>query len=117
MAVVAAPPTLEELLLAWAYLDTGEADKAKVLWAKATARLDGAQEAAPHGPRRCAAGGRAAGTGIAISGADPSAQQRHRLGDLARTRRAPPRAGPALYATEAPERLALSHSQETLKFL
>jgi len=39
------PPPVEELLLAWAYLDTDQADKAKVLWAKATAWLDGQQEA------------------------------------------------------------------------
>ena len=28
------PPPVEELLLAWAYLDTDQADKAKALWAK-----------------------------------------------------------------------------------
>jgi WD40 repeat protein/tRNA A-37 threonylcarbamoyl transferase component Bud32 len=39
------PPPVEELLLAWAYLDTDQADKAKALWAKATAWLDGQQEA------------------------------------------------------------------------
>jgi hypothetical protein len=39
------PPPVEELLLAWAYLDTGHADKAKALWTKATAWLDGQQEA------------------------------------------------------------------------
>jgi hypothetical protein len=38
-------PPVEELLLAWAYLDTNQADKAKPLWAKATAWLDGPQEA------------------------------------------------------------------------
>jgi hypothetical protein len=39
------PPPVEELLLAWAYLDTGQADKAKALWTKATAWLDSQQEA------------------------------------------------------------------------
>jgi hypothetical protein len=39
------PPPVEELLLAWAYLDTDQADKAKALWTKATAWLDGQQEA------------------------------------------------------------------------
>jgi hypothetical protein len=39
------PPAAEELLLAWAYLDTNQADKAKPLWTKATAWLDGQQEA------------------------------------------------------------------------
>ncbi len=33
------------MLLAWAYLDTKQADKAKELWAKATAWLDRQQEA------------------------------------------------------------------------
>jgi WD40 repeat protein/tRNA A-37 threonylcarbamoyl transferase component Bud32 len=33
-------PPVEELLLAWAYLDTDQADKAKALWTKATAWLD-----------------------------------------------------------------------------
>ena len=39
------PPPVEELLLAWAYLDTDQADKAKALWTKATAWLDSQQEA------------------------------------------------------------------------
>jgi tRNA A-37 threonylcarbamoyl transferase component Bud32 len=39
------PPPVEELLLAWSYLDTGQPDKAKALWAKLTAWLDGQQEA------------------------------------------------------------------------
>jgi WD40 repeat protein len=39
-------PPAEELLLAWAYLDTKQPDKAKALWAKATAWLDRGQEAA-----------------------------------------------------------------------
>jgi len=39
------PPPVEELLLAWAYLDTGQPDKAKALWTKASAWLDGQQEA------------------------------------------------------------------------
>jgi WD40 repeat protein len=39
------PPPVEELLLAWAYLDTNQADKARALWAKAMAWLDGGQEA------------------------------------------------------------------------
>jgi hypothetical protein len=39
------PPPVEELLLAWAYLDTDKADQAKALWTKATAWLDGQQEA------------------------------------------------------------------------
>jgi WD40 repeat protein/tRNA A-37 threonylcarbamoyl transferase component Bud32 len=38
-------PPAEELLLAWAYLDTKQADKAKELWTKATAWLDRGQEA------------------------------------------------------------------------
>jgi hypothetical protein len=38
-------PPVEELLLACAYLDTGPADKAKQMWAEATAWLDGQQEA------------------------------------------------------------------------
>ena len=38
-------PPVEELLLAWAYLDTNQADKAKDLWAKATSWLDNGQEA------------------------------------------------------------------------
>jgi hypothetical protein len=33
-------PTVEELLLAWAYLDTNQPDRAKPIWAKATAWLD-----------------------------------------------------------------------------
>jgi hypothetical protein len=33
------------VFLAWAYLDTGQPDKAKSLWTKATAWLDGQQEA------------------------------------------------------------------------
>jgi WD40 repeat protein/tRNA A-37 threonylcarbamoyl transferase component Bud32 len=33
-------PPVEELLLAWAYLDTDQADKAKALWTKGTAWLD-----------------------------------------------------------------------------
>ncbi len=37
-------PPVEELLLAWAYLDTRQADKAKELWTKATAWLDRGQE-------------------------------------------------------------------------
>ena len=39
------PPPVEELLLAWAYFDTDQADKAKALWTKATAWLDSQQEA------------------------------------------------------------------------
>jgi WD40 repeat protein len=39
------PPPGEELLLAWAYLDTDHPDQAKALWTKATAWLDGQQEA------------------------------------------------------------------------
>jgi WD40 repeat protein len=39
------PPPVEELLLVWAYLDTGQEDKAKEMWTKATAWLDGPQEA------------------------------------------------------------------------
>jgi tetratricopeptide (TPR) repeat protein len=38
-------PPAEELLLAWAYLDTKQADKAKEMWTKATAWLDRGQEA------------------------------------------------------------------------
>jgi len=38
-------PPVEELLLAWAYFDTNQADKAKDLWTKATAWLDRGQEA------------------------------------------------------------------------
>ena len=38
-------PPVEELLLAWAYLDTKQTDKAKLLWMKATAWLDRQQEA------------------------------------------------------------------------
>ena len=38
-------PPVEELLLAWAYHDTKQADKAKELWTKATAWLDRGQEA------------------------------------------------------------------------
>ncbi len=37
-------PPVEELLLAWAYLDTNQADKAKDLWAKAMSWLDNGQE-------------------------------------------------------------------------
>src|SRR6516164_11063763 len=36
---------MEELLLAWTDRDIDQPDKAKVLWAKATAWLDGQQEA------------------------------------------------------------------------
>jgi hypothetical protein len=36
---------VEELLLAWAYLDTNRADQAQELWRKATAWLDRQQEA------------------------------------------------------------------------
>jgi hypothetical protein len=39
------PPPVEEMLLAWAYLDTRQPDKAKERWAKATAWLDQGQEA------------------------------------------------------------------------
>jgi hypothetical protein len=39
-------PPVEELLLAWAYLDTDQAAKAKALWTKATAWLDSQQLAA-----------------------------------------------------------------------
>jgi hypothetical protein len=39
------PPPVEELLLAWAYLDTNQPDKAKETWTKATAWLDRQQEA------------------------------------------------------------------------
>jgi hypothetical protein len=39
------PPPVEELLLAWANLETNQADKAKALWTKATAWLDGQQDA------------------------------------------------------------------------
>ena len=38
-------PPVEELLLAWAYLDLKQTDKAKKLWTKATAWLDRQQEA------------------------------------------------------------------------
>jgi hypothetical protein len=38
-------PPVEELMLAWAYLDTNRADKAQELWRKATAWLDRQQEA------------------------------------------------------------------------
>ena len=38
-------PANQELLLAWAYLDTKQADKAKEMWSKATAWLDRGQEA------------------------------------------------------------------------
>jgi tetratricopeptide (TPR) repeat protein len=38
-------PPAEELLLAWAYLDTKQADQAKELWTKATAWLDRGQAA------------------------------------------------------------------------
>ncbi len=38
-------PPVEELLLAWAYHETKQADKAKALWTKATAWLDRQQEA------------------------------------------------------------------------
>jgi WD40 repeat protein len=38
-------PPAEELLLAWAYLDTKQPDKANDLWAKATTWLDRGQEA------------------------------------------------------------------------
>jgi hypothetical protein len=38
-------PPVEELLLAWAYLDTKQPGKAKDLWTKATAWLDRGQEA------------------------------------------------------------------------
>jgi WD domain, G-beta repeat len=37
-------PPVEELLLAWAYLDTNQPDKAKEQWTKATAWLDRKQE-------------------------------------------------------------------------
>jgi hypothetical protein len=37
-------PPVEELLLAWAYLDTNQADKAKEQWARATAWLDRGRE-------------------------------------------------------------------------
>jgi hypothetical protein len=77
------PPPVEELLLAWAYLDTDQADKAKALWTKATAWLDGPQEAVRGGPRRHAAGGHTAGPGAAVSGAHASPLQRLRLGDMA----------------------------------
>ena len=36
---------MEELLLAWTYRDIDQPDKAKTLWAKTTAWLDGQQEA------------------------------------------------------------------------
>jgi hypothetical protein len=39
------PPPVEELLLAWAYLDTKQPDQAKEIWAKATSWLDRQQEA------------------------------------------------------------------------
>jgi hypothetical protein len=39
-------PPVEELLMAWAYLDTMQPDKAKEQWAKATTWLDRGQEAA-----------------------------------------------------------------------
>jgi hypothetical protein len=38
-------PPAEELVLAWAYLETKQPDKGKALWAKATAWLDRGQEA------------------------------------------------------------------------
>ena len=38
-------PPVEELLLAWAYLDTKQTDKAKALWTKAMGWLDHGQEA------------------------------------------------------------------------
>jgi hypothetical protein len=38
-------PPAEELMLAWAYLDTKQPDKAKEMWMKATAWLDRGQEA------------------------------------------------------------------------
>jgi WD40 repeat protein len=38
-------PPVEELLLAWAYLDTKQHDKAKEMWTKATTWLDRGQEA------------------------------------------------------------------------
>jgi hypothetical protein len=38
-------PPVEELLLAWAYLDTDQPDKAKAMWTKATAWLDSQQQA------------------------------------------------------------------------
>jgi hypothetical protein len=38
-------PPVDELLLAWAYLDTNQPDKAKAMWTKATAWLDSQQEA------------------------------------------------------------------------
>ena len=38
-------PPVEELLLAWAYLDTKQTDKAKEQWTKATSWLDRQQEA------------------------------------------------------------------------
>jgi WD40 repeat protein len=39
-------PPVEELLLAWAYLDTQQVDRARQMWSKATAWLDCGQEAA-----------------------------------------------------------------------
>jgi hypothetical protein len=38
-------PPVEELLMAWAYVDSNQADKAKALWTKAMAWLDRQQEA------------------------------------------------------------------------
>jgi hypothetical protein len=38
-------PPVEELLLAWAYLDTNQPGQAKAMWTKATAWLDGQQQA------------------------------------------------------------------------
>jgi WD40 repeat protein len=38
-------PPVEELLLAWAYLDANKPDKAMTMWTKATAWLDGQQQA------------------------------------------------------------------------
>jgi hypothetical protein len=42
-------PPVEELLLAWAYVDTSQADRARAMWAKATAWLDHPPEPARAG--------------------------------------------------------------------
>ena len=39
---------MEELLLAWAYLDTNQPDKAKDMWKKATTWMERPQEAVRH---------------------------------------------------------------------
>ena len=90
-------PPAEELLLAWAYLDTKQTDKA----ARAVGEGDGlagprARGGARGERRRGAAGRRPSGSGGAAGAAGRPALRPVRLGDVVRDRRAAPRVGPAL---------------------